>query len=299
MDVLLFGTMGRIGEVVRDSLLSHGLGVSLVGFGQNVFRDEPGYRRELVKAVLEYHPDAVMPIGNAVAMSRWATMVRSGVPLRPSVCARGLEPGWEQTLRSVRYVVDTEANVSMLDSKLSCFDLAGSLGVLQPGRYHSAADVTDWDSVIFKRDVSFGGHGVHRPRSQEALANLIAHQSPGEPYLMEQYVEGFDCSLDMVRGRGGAFCSAYRTVASQGCGPSQQREVMDRSLHCVESMRSTAEAMLGHLDYLGVCGFDFRVDARGRAWLLECNPRFTGGIDTQLASGFDIPWLLLCEASEL
>ncbi len=48
--------------------------------------------------------------------------------------------------------------------------------------------------------------------------------------------------------------------------------------------------MVETIDYEGVCGMDFRRDSQGNWYFLECNPRFTGGIDTQIAAGFDIPY---------
>lgn len=57
--------------------------------------------------------------------------------------------------------------------------------------------------------------------------------------------------------------------------------------------------ILDAVDYHGVCGVDFRIDKAGNAFFLECNPRFSGGIESALASGFDIPYIYYCLACGL
>ena len=42
-----------------------------------------------------------------------------------------------------------------------------------------------------------------------------------------------------------------------------------------------------------MCGIDFRVDQKsGRVAFIEINARFTGGLATPIAAGFNIPWIL-------
>ena len=56
---------------------------------------------------------------------------------------------------------------------------------------------------------------------------------------------------------------------------------------------AVARKLLDAVDYQGVCGLDFRREAgTGKAYFLECNPRFSGGLCSQIASGFDLPALL-------
>lgn len=256
--------MGDISSQVRLSLESHGLRVESAGFDQNTFRDEPGYRRELLKAVEAFHPSVIFPIGNPLALSR----------------AKSLLPD-----RSAAAVED-EGKIRILDQKVPFSCLMSELGVRQPYLYSSPEEAAGRD-IIFKRDISFGGHGVHRPRNLESLRNLIGHQRSGEPFLIEEYIEGDDWSVDAVRFDGVFRAGAYRTVSSRGNGPSTEREAADNP-----ALAETARKILDHLDYKGICGFDFRIDAAGVPYILEANPRFTGGIGTQTASGFDIPYLL-------
>lgn len=261
-DILLFGSMGNIGAVVERDLAAHGYRVHCVGFAQNTLRDEPGYRRELMKAIAEFSPRMIVPIGCQIAIARMAFPSDITVPVS---CA---------------------ATIELLDSKVRCSGLARQLGIRQPRMFSSDQEV-DAFPCIFKRDRSFGGSGVMRPRSREALRKLVEHE-PQNPYLIEELIDGTDYSVDAVRC--GAFFQAacYRSLSNRGQGPSTQREHVRRDDLC-----TIARRLLDHVDYQGVCGMDFRVSADGTAYFLECNPRFTGGLETQIAAGFDIPYLLV------
>lgn len=263
VDVLLIGTMGNIGPDVKEALDKEGLSTAIAEFPQNIFRDEFGYRHALVKGIEEYSPSMVMPIGNTIALARLKSSIPEGI----------LVP------------VDSEDKIRILDSKVSSSRLASELGILQPKLYASVEETED-NQLIFKRDVSFGGHGVHMPRTKESLIRLIEHQPKGEPYLIEDWIEGEDYSVDCLRWDGYFRCGSYKVLAHQGKGPSLQREML--SFPAIETV---AKRILDHLDFHGVCGMDFRVDSEGRAYFLECNPRFTGGIRSQVASGFNIPYI--------
>jgi len=277
-DILLFGTMGDIGRTLEADLSGHGLTVISVPFPQNTFRDFSGYRRELLKVLESFHPAMIMPVGDALALA----MLRPEIP------------------SEIAIPVDSPETIGLLSSKCRTYELARSLGIRQP-ELCSAADLAAGRRVIFKRDVSFGGSGVHKPRTLAALDNLIAHEN-GTPFLIEEFIDGQDISVDCIRCgeffQAGCYVSLGREYTQ---GPSVER----RSVECPEAV-AVAAALLGHLDFHGVCGLDFRLgrffDAspaensrlaeNDRLYFLECNPRFTGGLATQLASGFDLPYLL-------
>lgn len=256
--------MGDISHVVRSSLESHGLSVESAEFPQNTFRDEFGYGRGLLKAVEAYRPSVIFPVGDPLALSRLRKKLPDGVTAATES---------EEKLKTLGYKVP-----------FSC--LMSEMGIRQPFLYSSVEEASGKD-VIFKRDVSFGGHGVHRPRNTAALLNLIDHQSPGEPYLIEDYIEGEDWSVDAVRFGGFFRASSYKALSSKGNGPSTRREVV-----YFPALAETARAIMDRLDYNGNCGFDFKVDSAGIPYILECNPRFTGGIGSQIEAGFDIPYYL-------
>lgn len=263
IDILLIGTMGDIGPEVKSALESEGLKVRQAEFPQNVYRDEFGYCHCLVKAIEECSPGMIFPIGHPLALSRLKHKVPPGI----------IVP------------IETEDKIRLLDSKVQSSALVSRLGIRQPAMYESPETAGD-NQLIFKRDVSFGGHGVHMPRTKESLRRLIEHQSPGEPFLIEDWIDGDDYSVDCLRWDGYFKAGCYKVLCHQGKGPSLKRETCS-----FPEIEAAAKRILDSVDYHGVCGMDFRVDSGGRPYFLECNPRFTGGVSTQVQNGFNIPFI--------
>ena len=98
--------MGDIGPVAARNLRSHGLDVSLVDFPQNTFRDFWGYGRGLGKALAAFCPDLIIPVGDALALSK----------LRESLGG------------NVLAAVDSKEKISLLSSKVRTVELASALG---------------------------------------------------------------------------------------------------------------------------------------------------------------------------
>lgn len=264
-EVLLFGSMGDIGPTVCTDLCSHGIVTVLVDFPQNTLRDEPGYRRELLKAIRKWHPAMIIPIGSQLALARF----RHELPC------------------DIIIPVESPDRITLLESKVDTSQLAIKLNIPQPYIFSDAMAVSDSDfPIIFKRDKSFGGSGVYRPRSREALSKLMEHE-PGGRYLIEQFVDGYDCSVDAFRWHDSFVAGCYRSLANRGQGPATECESVEMPELC-----DIARRILEHLDYNGICGMDFRINTSGEPLFLECNPRFTGGLSTQIAAGLDLPYLL-------
>lgn len=262
--VLLFGAMGDIAAIARESLVRSGYDVHTVPFQQNLLHDECGYRRELLKAVKTFHPDIILPVGDTVAISR----IKASSPEMPSIVAESPE------------------KTELLNSKTSSSALAASLGIPQPHIFGPDEEPGHFP-VIFKRDSSFAGSGVYRPTSMQALRRICGHFA-GKPCLIEEYIEGEDWSVDAIRSEGYFRYGCYRSLENRGQGPSIVREAADNPV-----LGSYAKMILDALDWHGVCGMDFRVDRQGHPFFLECNPRLTGGLETQIKAGFDIPSILV------
>ena len=311
-DVLLMGTMGDIGDSVLASLQAHGLTVASIPFPQNTFRDEQGYRRTLFLALQEWQPQMIWPIGHPLALSRLVHEAAEGTASPHSSSPRHSSQRLPSSVFSPPSVVfcpvATPSIIQTLDSKVQCSRLATSLGIPQPLFYARSEDVPSFP-VIFKRDRSFGGSGVYRPFTLEGLQKLELNERNSErhktcldgrvvkledevseqsrSYLIEEYVEGEDVSVDIVRWGSQFHAACYRTLSRrQRQGPAERRESCEAP-QLVAYGRQLIEAA----GFEGVCGLDFRVTPEGRICFLECNPRFTGGLATQREAGFDIPWL--------
>lgn len=171
----------------------------------------------------------------------------------------------------------------LLDDKVRACELAESLCIPQPRRYKDPSAV-DHYPVVFKRPLGQSGDSVYFPRTEQALQSLIS--TARGRYLITDYIEGRVYCVDALRLRGYFRAISYRVLEPIGKGVSTSRQIVDMP-QIIEYVRR----MLDSVDYMGPCGADFIVDAQGRAYFLELNPRFCGGISSAIESGFDIPYL--------
>lgn len=269
-DVLLAGSMGDIADVAMRSLESHRLSVRCMPFAQNTLRDECGYIRELKKALEQHRPHVVIPVGDATALSRFKATYKPADVLIP---------------------VDVPENIELLNSKTACCNLAFEAGLPQPQFFTDISQINQYP-VIFKRDRSFGGTGVRKPSSRLALEQLISKEKPGAKWIIQEYIEGCSCSIDVFMHDSLFEYGCYRSLSSkQGLGPSACREVMPANSETAVRLAEYAKKLLDRIGFKGVCGLDFITDKAGQPYFLECNPRFTGGLATQLETGTDLPYL--------
>lgn len=255
--IVLTSAAGSVGETVRRSLESHGAHVTVFE-GPDARKDTVGFIRELRRMVNDSGPVILLPV------------------FFPEVLAdhRDMFP-------ECLIPLDQASKIRLLDNKLSACDLAESLGIPQPRRF----EFNDGDlefPAVFKRTTGQGGDSVYFPRDRKALANLIRTSCE---YLITEFVEGENWCTDCLRTGKSFRAASYRVLEPQGKGISTKREAVE-----APELEEYCRKLLDAVDYHGVCGMDFRRSPDGRFHFLECNPRFSGGIETTLESGFDIVW---------
>lgn len=258
-DVILINPCGRTGVTVADSLVRHGVRVYVIE-GPNARKMEDFYIRTLKAAVEQTGTGMIIPV------------------FFPEVLAshRDEFPG-------VNIPLPDAATIRLLDNKISACRLADELGILQPRIYERAEDVEIFPTVL-KRPGGQGGDSVYFPKTRKALTNLMKTASE---VLIQDFIEGEVVSVDALRWDGFLYGAAYRTLLPKMKGVSTLRESTD-----APELVATVRRILDHVGYRGVCGVDFIVEKEsGKAYFLECNPRFSGGLESAIASGFDIPWL--------
>lgn len=257
-DIILINPCGATGESVRRSLEAGGVRVKLIE-GPNPRKFEDYYIKVLKKAVEKTGARSIWPIffpGHLAARRDEF----------PGVCIPLSDAG----------------TIKLLDNKISSCALASKLGILQP-RIYAGPDEVDRYPMVFKRPDGQGGDSVYFPGSRKALDNLMKTASE---VLLTEFIEGTNVCVDVLRWDGFFYGAAYKVLWPLRKGVSRLRESIE-----APELVETARRILEHVDYKGVCGVDFRVDPQGRAYFLECNPRFSGGIESAIASGFDIPLL--------
>ncbi|MCQ2159067.1 MAG: ATP-grasp domain-containing protein [Bacteroidales bacterium] len=263
-DVILTDADNPVGRQVRADLERHGLSVYM--YPHTVL--DGNWVEKVLRFAVEQGCPMVIPIFYADKLSAIA-----------------------DRFPSVKVPVDKVGNILKLDDKVSACALAASLGIPQPEIYigPGAAGIDNAESypVVFKRASGHGGDSVYFPKNRETLEHLMASSVEGSYIVQRHIAGGREVSVDAIRWDGHFFAAAYEVLLPQSKGAS----VMRRSIVAPE-LCDYARRMLDAVGYRGVCGFDF-IDGL----FLECNPRFSGGVGSQIASGFDQPWMLYCAAS--
>ena len=187
-----------------------------------------------------------------------------------------------------------EEKLLLLANKAKSTEVARKAGVPVPEVYHSVEEVKSYP-VVFKTVIGNSAKGVYFPKTKEELLALMNEHKDVET-LIEEWIGGTDYSVDCVRWDGFCKTSVYHALVTKtdGGGTTTQREIVK-----MPQLEAEAIKLMNAVDFHGVCGIDFRYDPiNNRIAYIETNARFTGGLATPVAAGFDIPWVIYKLASE-
>lgn len=231
------------------------------------FTDEEGFINSLLEKVNELHPRVLIPThdeGIVIARNRHRFPADLIIP------------------------IESEGKLLLLSNKRTATELASRAGVPAPATYLSVNDVTKFP-VVFKTVIGNSAKGVYFPKNLDELKEL-AKRYHGTEVLIEEWLGGGDVCVDCLRWGKFFQASVYRAIVTKtdGGGTTTQREIIS-----MPELVVYAKMFLDSVDYNGVCGLDFRYDMEnGRVGFIEMNARFTGGLATPIAAGFDIPYML-------
>ncbi len=187
-----------------------------------------------------------------------------------------------------------EEKLLLLANKAKSTELARKAGVPVPEVYKSIDEVKSYP-VVFKTVIGNSAKGVFFPKDREELVKLM-DEHRDEETLLEEWIGGTDYSVDCVRWDGFCKTSVYHALVTKtdGGGTTTQREIV-----YMPQLEAAALKLMDAVDFHGVCGLDFRYDAeKNKIAYIETNARFTGGLATPVAAGFDIPWIVYKLATE-
>ena len=223
---------------------------------------------------------------NICSMSKWcADSFAYPVPLTIiNARYRNRFPKW------LKISISDIKNLEVLSNKLSATKIAERVGVPTPRIYNSIDDISPHGyPVIIKPLFGNSAKGVVKASNKQEAENAIINKNPNE-IIIEEFIPGVDICVDCIRSDSFFYGSVYKAIVTKthGGGTTTQRVMIDD-----DKLVEYAKKILDLIGYEGVCGMDFRVDsASGNVGFIEANPRFTGGIATPIAAGFDIPYLL-------
>lgn len=289
-DVLVTYCWNRVGYNILRSLSLHGLKVWAADTSKknicsmskycagsftypDPFTEEESFIRVLKEKIAELHPRVLMP-----------THDESVVIMRHR----------DELPKELIIPYEHADKLLMLANKAVSTEIAGKAGVATPKIYASAKDVERFP-VVFKTVIGNSAKGVYFPKSEEELQRLLEEHA-GEETLLQEWIGGTDYSVDCVRWDGFCKMSVYHALVTKtdGGGTTTQREIMD-----MPQLEAEAKKLMDTVDFHGVCGMDFRYDpVTKRTAYIETNARFTGGLATPVAAGFDIPWVVYKLATE-
>lgn len=184
--------------------------------------------------------------------------------------------------------IDSEEKLKQLSNKRLATALAEEAGVPVPNIFTSVDDIETFP-VVFKTSVGNSAKGVFFPKNKKEL-DILLKKFEGKDVLIEEWIGGGDVCVDCVRWGDYFHASVYKALVTKtdGGGTTTQRVIVS-----LPKLTELAKRFLDYVDYNGVCGLDFRVDPKsGRIAFIEMNARFTGGLATPVAAGFDIPFIL-------
>lgn len=184
--------------------------------------------------------------------------------------------------------IESEEKLNRLSNKRIATELAEQAGVPVPVTYPTVGDVKNFP-VVFKTVIGNSAKGVYFPKNHQELTAL-QNKYNGSEVLIEEWLRGNDICVDCLRWNDFFQATVYRALVTKtdGGGTTTQREIIS-----MPELEEYAHKFLDSADYNGVCGLDFRYDKEsGRLGFIEMNARFTGGLATPIAAGFDIPYIL-------
>lgn len=181
-----------------------------------------------------------------------------------------------------------------LSNKIIATRYAQEAGIPIPKVYHNLEEI-DTYPIVFKTAIGNSAKGVFFPHNRDEINNLKLKFQNVETFI-QQKISGTDYSVDCIRMNGFFKASAYRALVTKtdGGGTTTQRIIVDMPI-----LISYAKKLLDYADYYGVCGLDFKFDEKtNSAAFIEVNARYTGGLATPIAAGFDIPYIHYCLATK-
>lgn len=289
-DVILTYCWNRVGYTILKSLHAKGLKVwtadtskknicSMSKFCSgsftypDPFKEENAFIKVLKEKIAELRPKVLMP-----------THDESVVIMRHR----------DEFPKELIIPYESAEKLLMLANKAQSTEVACKAGVAVPKVYQSADEVKRYP-VVFKTVIGNSAKGVYFPKDKEELLKLM-EEYENEETLLQEWIGGTDYSVDCVRWDGFCKMSVYHALVTKtdGGGTTTQREIVD-----MPQLEAEAKKLMDAVDFRGVCGLDFRYEPEtGRIAYIETNARFTGGLATPVAAGFDIPWVMYKLATE-
>ncbi|MBQ9077681.1 MAG: ATP-grasp domain-containing protein [Muribaculaceae bacterium] len=288
-DVIVTYCWNRVGYNILRCLTNHGLSV-IVGdtSDRNIcsmskfatanftypdpFTEEENFISCLIERIYEYKPKVLIPTHDeslVIAKHRNRFPKELIIPIADYKLLQSLSDKYQATLMAYKAEVPT------------------------PKLYSDLKNCTY--PLIIKTKIGNSAKGVYIAKT-ESQAQIILDKYNPEEILIEEFIPGYDICVDCIRYPGFFHATVYKALLTKtnGGGTTTQRVIVDIPL-----LTEFAKQLLDSVDYHGVCGIDFRYNEKTNEYaFIEVNARYTGGLATPIAAGFDIPYIHYCLATQ-
>jgi predicted ATP-grasp superfamily ATP-dependent carboligase len=124
--------------------------------------------------------------------------------------------------------------------------------------------------------------------AQRAVEKLARH---GVAVLFQQYLSGRREAVSLLYAHN-RFYARFAQWARRTQPPLGGTSVLRQSIALPWDITEQAEALVQAMDLEGYAEVEFRRDARGKAFLMEVNPRLSASVEVAVRAGVDFPYLL-------
>jgi D-aspartate ligase len=175
----------------------------------------------------------------------------------------------------------------MVKNKISC----SSSFVLN--KYYLKKDKLCYPVLIKPAEGIGGGKGISKFFDRTAIEKFFAdNENLGNKYLVEQFIEGFDFSCNVLCKNGEILVYTIQKGILFDevpfTSPIGVKFLFESKLY------KEIENLMKSLEWSGVANIDVRYDSITDDFkIIEINPRFWGSLDASLAAGVNFPYLYL------
>jgi predicted ATP-grasp superfamily ATP-dependent carboligase len=206
----------------------------------------------------------------------------------------------------IRLPIPDAAQIDRVNDKgaLAAYAMERGLPIPRTWLPRERADLERWRDEIslpafVKLRAAAAGVGIQKVHSAQELLRTFDHfvehfglRGTESLPLVQAAVPGDDYCVTALFERGRSV--ARMTYHNLRSFPAERGAGVLRETVEAPAMERVAAAVLEPLGWHGVAELDFRWDGQPDhpLWLIEVNPRFWGGLNQAVASGWDYPWLL-------
>ncbi len=166
------------------------------------------------------------------------------------------------------------------DKRKTAVWLKGCCNVIPEVKREGLAAWNDFP-VICKKIDGRSSRELYQFSSSRELCAFI--EDKGDEYIIQPFIEGDIITADVIRDRNNDICVVYakaellRSVNGLGIAVEMFHD---------ESFEEQCRDIAKRLNIFGCVNFEFIRDRDGQYYFMECNPRFSGGVEFSVLAGY-------------